>query len=204
MINGNGLSGGEEAVLITGVFGSGKTSVVQEIADVLEQRGASYAAVDLDWLAWFDTGAEEMTVHPMMLLNLSAVVSNYLAAGVRFFILARSVRDRAELDGVKAALPMPSKVVRLTIPLEEIEKRLRSDVTAGRQDDLREAAAWVAASIGAGLEDFTVTNDRPIRAVAMHILDRLEWAVNDLRSTRGGLLRLFVVGTAWCEGGGAL
>jgi len=23
---------------------------------------------------------------------------------------------------------------------------------------------------------FTVTNDRPIRAVAMHILDRLEWA----------------------------
>ena len=176
MINGNGLSGGEEAVLITGVFGSGKTSVVQEIADVLEQRGASYAAVDLDWLAWFDTGAEEMTVHPMMLLNLSAVVSNYLAAGVRFFILARSVRDRAELDGVKAALPMPSKVVRLTIPLEEIEKRLRSDVTAGRQDDLREAAAWVAASIGAGLEDFTVTNARPIRAVAMHILDRLEWA----------------------------
>jgi hypothetical protein len=174
MINGNGLSGGEEAVLITGVFG--KTSVVQEIADVLEQRGASYAAVDLDWLAWFDTGAEEMTVHPMMLLNLSAVVSNYLAAGVRFFILARSVRDRAELDGVKAALPMPLKVVRLTIPLEEIEKRLRSDVTAGRQDDLREAAAWVAASTGAGLEDFTVTNDRPIRAVAMHILDRLEWA----------------------------
>ncbi len=37
-----------EAVLITGVYGSGKTSVVEEIADVLERRGVPYAALDLD------------------------------------------------------------------------------------------------------------------------------------------------------------
>jgi hypothetical protein len=63
----------------------------------------------------------------------------------------------------------------LTVPLEEIENRLRSDVTTGRQDDLREAAGWVAASKGVGIEDLTVSNDRPIRQVALEILDWLRW-----------------------------
>ena len=68
---------------------------------------------------------------------------------------------------------MPLKVVRLTVPLQEIEKRLSHDVTTGRRDDLRAAAEWVAASSGVGIEDLTVPNDRPIREVAMEILNWL-------------------------------
>jgi adenylylsulfate kinase-like enzyme len=45
-----GMSGREvEGVLITGVYGAGKSSVAEEIADALEARGARFAAVDLDW-----------------------------------------------------------------------------------------------------------------------------------------------------------
>ncbi len=43
----------EEGVLITGVFGAGKSSAAEEIADILENRGSPYAVLDLDWLAWF-------------------------------------------------------------------------------------------------------------------------------------------------------
>jgi hypothetical protein len=145
-------------------------------ADILEDRGASYAALDLDWLAWFHTGTEdESAEHDMMLTNLSAVMSNYLAAGVRFFVLALALRDQSDIDYLKAKLPMPVAIVRLTVPLEEIDRRLRSDVTTGRQDDLREAAAWIAASRGAGIEDVTVANDRSIREVALHMLKWLGW-----------------------------
>jgi hypothetical protein len=63
----------------------------------------------------------------------------------------------------------------LTVPLEEITRRLRSDVTTGRQDDLREAAHWLAASKGSGIEDLVMPNERPIRDVAADILDWLEW-----------------------------
>jgi adenylylsulfate kinase-like enzyme len=84
-----------QAVLITGV-GVGKSSMAVEAGDLLEERGASYAVLDLDFLAWFHTGAEvKGTVHAMMLRNLSTVVSNYRDAGVRFFILAWAVRDRS-------------------------------------------------------------------------------------------------------------
>ena len=44
--------GAEEAVLITGVYGSGKSAVAQEIADLPEEREAPYALLDLDFHAW--------------------------------------------------------------------------------------------------------------------------------------------------------
>jgi hypothetical protein len=161
-------------VLITGVYGSGKSSVAEEMAAVLEEHNAPYALLDLDFLAWFDTGGGP-TEHWMMLTNLAAVVGNYLAVGVRFFVLAKAIRDAAELEDLRAGLPMPLKVVRLTVPMEEIEERLSRDPTTGRRDDLRDAAAWVAASSGVGIEDLAVPNDRPIREVAIDVLDWLGW-----------------------------
>ena len=45
---------GAEGILITGVYGSGKSSVAAEIAYLLEQRGDPYALLDLDYLGWAD------------------------------------------------------------------------------------------------------------------------------------------------------
>jgi hypothetical protein len=164
------------AVLITGVFGCGKTSVAAEMADVLEKRDAPYAVLDLDWLTWANVGPrDEGAEHRMMLTNLTSVAGTYLAAGARYLVLARWIRTRAELDSLAEVIRVPLRVVRLTVPLEEIEARLRSDVTTGRLDDLREAAAGFAAAEVAGLEDLTVANDRPIRQVAMEILGWLAW-----------------------------
>jgi energy-coupling factor transporter ATP-binding protein EcfA2 len=166
----------EEAVLITGVYGSGKSSVAQEIAYLLEKQSAPYALLDLDFLGWADTGGGGRPVWlGVMLRNLAALVGNYLEVGVRFFVLAGAIRDLAELEALKAELSMPLRVVRLTVPLQEIEDRLRPDPTAGRRDDLRGAVSWVAASVGVGVEDWTVSNDRPIREVATDILRWLGW-----------------------------
>jgi adenylylsulfate kinase-like enzyme len=42
---------GAEAVLLTGVYGSGKSSVAAEIAYLLERQGRPYALLDLDYLS---------------------------------------------------------------------------------------------------------------------------------------------------------
>jgi hypothetical protein len=86
---------GAEGVLLTGVYGSGKSSVAQEIAYLLEHQGEPYALLDLDYLSWAGTGAD----------------------------------DRA------------AEFRRPTVPLPAIERRLASDVTSGRREDLREAAS---------------------------------------------------------------
>jgi adenylylsulfate kinase-like enzyme len=172
-----GGSGDPSAVLLTGVYGSGKSTVAAEIAGILGARRLPYAALDLDWLGWFDNG--ELDSHgaglSVMLANLSAVVGNYRRSGVRLFVLAWAVPGRAELDAIRAQLGMPVRAVRLTVPLAQIEERLRADVTTERRDDLREAAAWIATSRGVGVEDVTVANESPIREVALTILDWLGW-----------------------------
>ena len=165
-----------EAVLLTGVYGSGKSSVAQEIAYLLEQQGQPYALLDLDYLSWAGTGASDRAAEfGLMLQNLAAVAGNYRRAGIKLFVLAYFVRSPGEVDGVRRALGLPLRVARLTVPLSDIEQRLAGDVTSGRRDDAREAAASIATAEGAGVEDVTITNDRPIGIVARDVMTFLGW-----------------------------
>jgi hypothetical protein len=165
-----------EAVLLTGVYGSGKSAVAEEIASVLQERHVAYAALDLDWLEWFDAGwDDDEAERGVMLRNLEAVVGNYLSIDIRCFVMALSIESGQELARIKAVLPMPVRVVRLWVPFDLIEERVRHDTTTGRQVDLEWAQIWLEEGRGVGLEDLEIRNDRPIREVALDILGRLGW-----------------------------
>jgi adenylylsulfate kinase len=165
-----------QGVLLTGVYGSGKSAVAQEIAYLLEQRGEPYALLDLDYLSWGGTGTDDRAAEfGMMLQNLSAVAANYRQAGIRLFVLAYFARSATEVRSVRETLALPLRVVRLEVGLPDIERRLAGDVTSGRRDDLHEAASSLAAAEGAGVEDVVIRNDRPIRAVAQDVLSFLGW-----------------------------
>jgi hypothetical protein len=66
-------------------------------------------------------------------------------------------------------------LVRLEVPLLDIEQRLAGDVTSGRRGDLRAAAASIAAAKGAGVEDVVIGNDRPVGVVARDVLTFPGW-----------------------------
>jgi hypothetical protein len=165
-----------EAVLLTGLFGVGKSTIAAEMADLLEDAGVPYAALDLDWLTWCNVDdGDRASEHAMLLRNLGPVVANYRAAGVRYFVLARWIHDRDELAGLVATMAMPLHTVELAVPLDEITQRLATDPTAGRSDDLAESVAWVENGGSVGLAEYTVQNDRPVREVAADILRWLAW-----------------------------
>jgi hypothetical protein len=90
-------------------------------------------------------------------------------------VLAYFARSPGEVGGVREALGLPLRVVRLTVPLPGIERRLAGDVTSGRRDDLREAASAIAAAEGAGVEDVVISNDRPLGVVARDVMTFLGW-----------------------------
>ena len=104
-----------DGVVVTGVYGAGKSTVAAEIGDQLETQGAAYAALDLDWLGWFDTGAIDQAdvAERVFLANVAAVVGNYLEVGVERFVFAGWIGHRRELDALAAAVPVPLRVVRL-------------------------------------------------------------------------------------------
>ena len=164
---------GPAAVIVTGIYGAGKSSLAQEMATVLEGREISYAIVDLDFLCWFYVpGREDPAIG---LANTAAVVKAYRDAGVRHFLVAGSIRDEAELARVRVALDMPVRVVRLVADLDEIERRLAADVTTARRDDLSVAREWHRDAIGTGIEDLEVANDGPIRDLTLGVLRWLGW-----------------------------
>ena len=166
-----------EAVLITGAYGTGKSSVAVEMAEVLDARDVPLAAIDLDWLIWANVpDSHGEAGNRLMLANLAPMVGNYRAAGLTRFILAGSLTSADERDRLRDTLGMPVRVVRLTLPVEEIERRLASDPTSGRRDDLVQARRQVADEVGFGLEDLAVANDRPIGEVATEIIGWLGWA----------------------------
>jgi len=90
-------------------------------------------------------------------------------------VLAYFVRSADEVAAVRKALGLPLRVARLIVSLPDIEQRLAGDVTSGRRDDLREAAASIATAEGAGVLDVTITNDRPIGIVARDVMTFLGW-----------------------------
>lgn len=161
-----------EAVLITGVFGSGKSSVAAEITYLLEQRLRPYALLDLDHLGWV---ADHEMGHRMMLRNLAAVAPNFRDAGIDLFVLAYFARDHEAVRCIREALGVPLRVVRLAVPLQEIERRLGADPTSGRRDDLRDATASLASGEGIGVEDLVVDGDRPLAAVAREVTSWVGW-----------------------------
>jgi len=110
-----------------------------------------------------------------MLRNRAGVASNYRDAGVNTFVLAWFVRDHGALRRVREAAGVPLRVVRLSVPLSDIERRLAVDVTTERQDDLRVAAASIAAGEGVGVEDVVVDNGRLVPAVAQEVMTWLGW-----------------------------
>ncbi len=166
-----------EAVLICGAYGAGKSSVAAEMAELLEARDVPYAAIDLDWLIWANIpDAHGDAGNVLMLANLAPMIGNYRAAGLTRFILAGLLTSAVERDSLRETLGMPLRVVRLTLPIEEIERRLAPDPTSGRSDDLEHARQQVADEIGIGLEDLAVANDRPIAQVAAEIIAWLGWS----------------------------
>ena len=164
-------------MLLTGLFGTGKSTVAADIADLLDGAGVPYAALDLDWLTWTNAGGPTRAdEHQMMLRNLKPILSNYIDAGATHFVLARSVQDRHELASIEAAIDMPLRTVELEVPHEEISRRIVADPTDGRLADLARTGLWMAQSLGTGFSDVTAANDRPVRDVALGILEWLEWS----------------------------
>jgi hypothetical protein len=165
-----------QAVLVTGVYGAGKSTVVADIGALLGGRGERYGLLDVDWLGWFDAGGDEAGHRRVVLSNLTTVCAAYLDEGVRRLALAWSIRDQDQLDAVRRAVPVPMRVVRLEVDVALVEQRLSSDPTEERrQDDLGVAREWLAAGHGVGLEDLLVRGDEPVRPTSEAICSWLGW-----------------------------
>ena len=170
------MTGTQGSLLLTGVYGVGKSTVAEEMAAVFEDAGVTYAAIDLDWVGWFDAGWDDARASfAVMARNLEAMVSNYVDAGVRYVVMALSIEHEWEREAIRSVVPQPMHVVRLESSIEVIRERLSANPTVGRQGDLETAGRRLETGAGVGLENFTIASDRPVRDVVNEILSAISW-----------------------------
>jgi hypothetical protein len=163
-------------ILLSGPVGSGKTTLLLEIGELLERVAEPYALVDADWLAWFQPGpGVSMTVDEVLVENLRAVWATFRGVGVRQLVAARFLQQREQVDAVRHALVGSDLfVVRLAVPVHELNERLRRRDSGG---ELAEHLALIEESEGAGLEDAVVDGggERAPREIAAEILTVAGW-----------------------------
>ena len=65
----------------------------------------------------------------MALRNLRSVVANYRTVGIDRFVVAHSPKNAEEVARLAEAMGMTVRSMKLTVPIEEIERRLAADPT---------------------------------------------------------------------------
>jgi hypothetical protein len=159
------------AILLTGGVGTGKTTVLQALGELLEERGAPYALVDLDWLCW--ARPRTGTPHELLCVNLAAIAAVYAEHGVEQLVLARHLASAAELDAVRAALTgVEVTAVRLVADAATREARLRARDVGG---ELEEHLALLAAGDPPRFEDAEVEAGGDPAEIARAALRAAAW-----------------------------
>jgi hypothetical protein len=167
---------GAEAVLITGVYGAGKTTLAIELVDTLDATGVPVAAIDLDWLGWYGAPVawDEHEDPRLTIAHLGAMATSYFGVGVRRLVLAGTMPETA-LERIQAAVGVRLRIVRLEVSEEVIRRRLGGDPNGSRADDLERAIESLRSGVADGPAEIAVDGDRPVVELAADVLARLGW-----------------------------
>jgi hypothetical protein len=178
-----GRDGGDRrAVLLTGVYGAGKTTLAVELVGRLEEAGVPAAAIDLDWLAWHGAQVpwDEHEDPRLTLEHLAAMAGRYAGLGVTRLVLAGAMPPGTR-ERFAAAAGCTLAVVELRATADLVRRRLEDDPNASRADDLATAVARLAAEEAGGADerdaevDWSIDADMPVAELASAVLERLGW-----------------------------
>ena len=165
-------------LIISGSMGSGKTTVLSEISDLLARANTPHAAIDLDWLSIMHP-PQDRYGEQLVLSNLAAIWPIYVEAGAKRLVVARVVENRSELSLYRDAVPGAEPIVcRLEVDVGTMQERLRVREPGMFQDAGVARSAELADILRvAQAEDFTVDNNskRHITDVAREVLSLSGW-----------------------------
>ena len=166
-------------LIISGSMGSGKTTVLSELSDLLEEANVAHAAIDLDWLSKMHPSRGQHGER-LMFANLAVVWPVYAAAGAERLVVARVVEDGSELQQYRDAVPGADEpvVCRLEASIDTMQERLRCREPGMFQaQGVARSAALADILRRTRAEDFTVDNGAgcSITDVAREVLSRAGW-----------------------------
>lgn len=164
-------------VVITGPVGSGKTTSIELVAELLARRGEAVATVDVDALrrVWPDDPTDPFHAG-LGMANLAAIWPQFARSGVHWLLLADVVEQPGQRADYQRAIPGADVViVRLEVDLDRVHDRLRGRETGDSLDwHLHRSGELQQLMTERGIGDVVVTVDaQDPAAVAELIMEHL-------------------------------
>ncbi len=166
-------------IVLNGPIGVGKSVVLGEVSDLLQEVEASHCAVDLDALSQtFPRHSNDWFMLRLAVDNLRAVWSNAAQAGAERLVLASVVETISDLQLMLGAVPGAVPFVcRLHAPVALLHERLRRrEIGTGLDSHLRRASELATILEDGEVDDVVVdASDRPLRSIAADVLEAAGW-----------------------------
>jgi dephospho-CoA kinase len=166
-------------LLISGTVGVGKSTVLDEIHEVLSGVNLPHACIDADALAmsWPHRGAFNQLA---VLENVASLWQNARRAGALRCVIATVIERRADLDAFRDAIPNADLfLIHLTAPEAVRVARIRQrEVGSGLEWHLQRTSGLQRILEDAALHDFAIANDqRSAHDTAVEVLIRIGWPI---------------------------
>lgn len=163
-------------LLITGTVGVGKSSVADEVFEILKAQSKPVALINLDELGYAQPAPQDDPFNTQLRLkNLSAVWPNYCDVGVQALIIPYVIENSEGIERFREAIPNADIfVVRLDAPQAILEERIRNRPLGGDDEWHIKRAAELATILGqAKVEDIEIdTGHRSITEVAQEVIKK--------------------------------
>lgn len=164
-------------LLTTGTIGVGKTSVADEMFEILSKQAQPVALINLDELGYANPRPEDDPLNKQLRLkNLASIWPNYIEAGVKFAIVPYVIENHEELEEFCKTVPGAQvSVVLLNASGSILEKRIRNRLMGGSLEwNLNRAQELDDILKKANIEDVVVnTEDKTIPQAAEEVI--VEW-----------------------------
>ncbi len=177
-------------IMINGTVGAGKTTAASALALLLEEASVAHAVVDTDEIrrSWPAPPGDRFNLE-LQLANLTALSTNYRAAGADVLVASGVVESADALERYKAAAGgQPKVVARLTADHDTRAAHCprHADDAAGATWHLRRTVELEAILSEAGLEDFTIDAARSDpHSTAKEIWTKSAAFLSSVETTRG-------------------
>lgn len=166
---------------MTGTIGAGKTSLVEAISDVLDERGLHHAFIELDGLGQLYPSPDPDDPFNMNLQieSLASVLPNFIAAGARYLVLGATIERPEQLERLRSAIGATDlRVVLVKASPATVRDRIVERETGSRlvEDFLKRTEKMGHKMERSGMHDLAVWNEgKPIEEVAAEVVSFLRW-----------------------------
>jgi len=164
-------------LIISGPVGVGKTTIGEEVSNILMARGIPHSLIDMDCLAETYPRADRFGTQ-LALKNLRDVWANCIEAGSRNLILPRVIESREDLESIRQAIPNAAPIVcRLRAGDNTlIERVTKREIGSGLDWHQRRSLELAKILDHDAPTDFVVeTDNRSIIEIAEDIVGKVEW-----------------------------